>query len=114
MLCIEYKKKWLTEFLGENKLATKGDTAVDSNSSAAIDLQRLEAIYRQYVGCVYRLCLQLLNDVADAEEATVQVFVRLNRELAKAENESQIHHRLNRLIIKEASSKLRKRTGENG
>lgn len=64
--------------------------------------KRLEAVYHRYVGYFYVLCLRLLKSVRAAGEATVQVFVRLGRELVRRMDESRIIEHLRELVIDEA------------
>lgn len=72
-------------------------------------VSRLEAIYQRYVGSVYTLCLRLLSSVQAAEEASVQVFVKMNRELKKRWEEARVRERLRELAISESLTRLKVR-----
>ncbi|HVE87288.1 MAG TPA: sigma-70 family RNA polymerase sigma factor [Myxococcales bacterium] len=43
--------------------------------------ERVEALYRQFGPAIFRRCLKLLRDPAEAEDATQEVFVRVFRSL---------------------------------
>ena len=42
----------------------------------------IETLVRQYQGVVYRVCLSILNDPADAEDATQETFIAAIKSLA--------------------------------
>src|SRR5262245_2111700 len=44
---------------------------------------RVEALYRQFGPAIFRRCLKLLRDPAEAEDATQEVFVRVFRSLER-------------------------------
>lgn len=46
------------------------------------DRQRVEALYRELGPVIYRRCLKLLRNPADAEDATQEVFLRVTKSLA--------------------------------
>lgn len=66
----------------------------------------LEVAYKLFGGRVYTLCLRLLANGPAAEQATVQVFVRFNRELPRHWDESRVMNRLRELAIDEAVQRL--------
>lgn len=47
------------------------------------DRQKVDALYRQLGPVIYRRCLKLLRNPADAEDATQEVFVRVARGLSQ-------------------------------
>lgn len=49
----------------------------------AIDGAQIEALYRQFGPAIYRRCLKLLRNAAEAEDATQEVFVRVCRHLGR-------------------------------
>ncbi|MBI3185148.1 MAG: sigma-70 family RNA polymerase sigma factor [Myxococcales bacterium] len=49
----------------------------------AIDGAQVEALYRQFGPAIYRRCLKLLRDPAEAEDATQEVFVLVCRNLER-------------------------------
>lgn len=48
-----------------------------------IEGAQVEALYRQFGPAIYRRCLKLLGDSAEAEDATQEVFVRVFRNLRR-------------------------------
>lgn len=72
----------------------------------------LEVAYGLYARRVYTLCLRLLAGVIEAEEATVQVFTQLRRELARRWDEAYVLKRLIELAVNEALRLLRTRAPE--
>src|SRR6185503_15923764 len=44
---------------------------------------RVEELYRQFGPAIFRRCLKLLRDPAEAEDATQEVFVRVFRSLER-------------------------------
>jgi RNA polymerase sigma-70 factor (ECF subfamily) len=85
------------------RMSDKGATSEPDDGS---DDSQLASLYRRYAGRVYTLCLWLLANVRAADDATVQVFVRFNRELARLWDESYVQTRLRYLSIDEALSRL--------
>ena len=77
--------------------------------AAGGELSRLEAAYRLHGARVYTLCLRLLADVRDAEDATVRAFARFGVEPARAWDESRELARLRELGMEEALRRLRAR-----
>ena len=60
----------------------------------SVRAQDLEAGYRQFGERIYTLCLRLLADKEAAEDATVDVFVRFNKELIEHSDERGVLIRL--------------------
>ena len=77
--------------------------------SAGHEISRLEATYSRHAAPVYTLCLRLLADVRDAEEATVRAFVRFGGEPARACDEPRDLGRLRELGVDESLRRLRAR-----
>lgn len=73
------------------------------------EISRLEAAYRLHGARVYTLCLRLLADVREAEDATVRVFARFGDEPARAWDETRELDRLRELGMDEALRRLRAR-----
>lgn len=78
----------------------------NSGDAAGRDLARLETAYRRHAAQVYTLCLRLLAGARAAEEATVEVFVRLGRELSGLWDEARTLARLRHLAVDEALARL--------
>lgn len=66
----------------------------------------LEVAYKLFVKQVYALSLRLLVSERDAQEVTVDVFVKFNRELPRRWEESRVLERLRELAIDEALRRL--------
>lgn len=67
----------------------------------------LEVAYKLFAKQVYALSLRLLANVRDAEDVTVDVFAKFNRELPRRWDESRVLDRLRELAIAEALRRLR-------
>ena len=72
----------------------------------------LEVAYKLFAKQVYALSLRLLVSERDAEEVTVDVFVKFNRELPRRWDESRVLERLRELAIDEALRRLSARRRE--
>ena len=72
----------------------------------------LQAAFRLYGPRVYTLCVRLLGNSDDAQDATVAVFARFNKELTRRWDEQVIVRRLRELAIDEALDRLWGRTRE--
>ena len=66
----------------------------------------LEVAYKLFVAQVYRLCLHLLANDSAAEDATVKVFARFNRELPRRWDEQRVRNQLREFAIDEAVQRL--------
>lgn len=71
----------------------------DVRLAAAGDAGAFERVYRAHVGRVYSICLRMLGDTTDAEEATQDVFVRLWGKLSLYRGESAFTTWLHRLTV---------------
>lgn len=71
----------------------------DLSRAAAGDREAFERVYRAYVGRVYSICLRMVGDRAEAEEATQDVFVRLWDKLSLYRGESLFSTWLHRLAV---------------
>lgn len=96
----------MASLIEEVKVLTMSGEADKQEQAGVSQIKRLEAAYRRYSGHIYTLCLRLLASVRAAEEATMQVFVRFGRELARRMDESRILERLRELAIDEALRQL--------
>lgn len=100
--------------LADEVKATGKLEVVDKRGRAAGgEISRLEAAYRLHAARVYTLCLRLLADVRDAEDATVRVFARFGGEPARAWDESGDLGRLRELGVDESLRRLRARRAES-
>lgn len=71
----------------------------DVRRAAAGDREAFERVYRAHVGRVYSLCLRMLGDRTEAEEATQDVFVRVWSKLSLYRGESAFTTWLHRLTM---------------
>ncbi|MGH9930002.1 MAG: RNA polymerase sigma factor [Pyrinomonadaceae bacterium] len=91
----------------EVKVLRMSDGINSDESKRARRTVLLEVAYKLFAGRVYTLCLSLLGNVRAAEEATVQVFAQLGRELGRRWNEAHILTRLRELAIDESLRRVR-------
>ena len=101
----------MASLIGAAKVVNMKEEADKAMRVKASDGSRLESLYLRYAGAVYTLCLRLLASVRAAEEATVAVFVRFNREMKSWLEESQIFARLRELAIEESLSQVNRKQG---
>jgi RNA polymerase sigma-70 factor (ECF subfamily) len=103
------ERNLMASLIKEIKVVRMSDEANNQEREGSRKVVLLEVAYGLYAAHVYTLSLRLLASVRDAEEATVQVFVRLGRELARRWDEAHILGRLRELTIDEALRRLRGR-----
>jgi RNA polymerase sigma-70 factor (ECF subfamily) len=70
-------------------------------TAAAGDIQAFEQIYWQYHQKVYRICLRMTKNVAEAEDVTQKVFLKLFRKIGNFRGESAFSTWLHRLTVNE-------------
>jgi RNA polymerase sigma-70 factor (ECF subfamily) len=87
-------------------LAGKGGVDRDPNSEATWvanakrgDEGAFEALYRLHVGRIHALCLRLVQDPAEADQLTQDVFVRVWQRLATFRGDSAFGTWLHRLAV---------------
>src|SRR5690606_2002990 len=71
----------------------------DVRLAAAGDAAAFERVYRSHVARVHSICLRMLGDRLEAEEATQDVFVRVWNKLALYRGESAFTTWLHRLSV---------------
>jgi len=76
------------------------------------DAAAFEHLYRSHSRHVYRVCLRMLKNAADAEDITQQVFLSLFRKIGTFRGESRLSTWLHRVTVNAALMHLRKRAGE--
>lgn len=96
----------------EAKVLTMAEEENKQKRTDSREILRLESVFGRYVGHIYTLTLRLLADVRAAEQATVEVFVRLSREMARRWSELQILSRLRELAVESSLARLQWRAGE--
>lgn len=71
----------------------------DLSRAASGDREAFERVYRAHVGRVYSICLRMIGDRPQADEATQDVFVRLWDKLPLYRGESRFTTWLHRLAV---------------
>lgn len=98
----------------ESERAAKPDRGSPQRGLAApADLKDFERIYRLYVPRVYRTCLRMVGNPADAEELTQDVFLQVFRKLDTYRGESAFSTWLHRVAINTVLMRLRKKRGHS-
>ena len=77
------------------------------------DIQSFEFIYRSYCGFVHRICLRMLRDPIEAEDATQDVFVCVFRKINTFRGESAFSSWLYRLTTNSVLMRFRKNKHKN-
>jgi RNA polymerase sigma-70 factor, ECF subfamily len=73
------------------------------------DMQAFEQLYELYHRRVYGLCLRMTQNVAEAEDLTQEVFIKLYRKIGSYRGESSFTTWLHRLTINQVLMRFRKR-----
>jgi RNA polymerase sigma-70 factor (ECF subfamily) len=73
------------------------------------DIQAFESIYRSYCEFVHRICLRMLRDPVEAEDAAQDVFVCVFRKINTFRGESAFSSWLYRLTTNSVLMRLRKK-----
>ena len=74
------------------------------------DESAFEALFRAHQKRVYRLCLRMTGNVAEAEELTQEAFLQVFRKIATFRGESAFSTWLHRLAVNVVLMRLRKKT----
>ena len=77
------------------------------------DIQSFEFIYRSYCEFVHRICLRMLRDPIEAEDATQDVFVCVYRKINTFRGESAFSSWLYRLTTNSVLMRFRKNKHKN-
>jgi len=72
--------------------------------------EAFEALFHQHKQRVYRLCLRIVANTADAEELTQEAFLQVFRKIHTFRGESAFSTWLHRLTVNIALMRLRKKT----
>jgi len=73
------------------------------------DMEKFEEIYRLHHKRVYSICFRMLQNAADAEDLTQQVFIQLFRKLHTFRGESSFTTWLHRLTVNQVLMHFRRR-----
>jgi RNA polymerase sigma-70 factor, ECF subfamily len=76
--------------------------------SPCVATESIESIYRRYGGLVYRICLRMLRDPIEAEDAAQDVFVHVLRKIHTFRGESAFSSWLYRLTTNLVLMRFRK------
>lgn len=82
-----------------------------SGPAASHDLKDFERIYKLYAPRVYRTCLRMIGNPADAEELSQEVFLQVFRKLDTYRGESAFSTWLHRVAVNAVLMRLRKQHG---
>ncbi len=82
-----------------------------ADSDALAGAEEFERIYRLYETRVYRLCLHMVGNTADAEELTQDTFLQVFRKLDTYRGESAFSTWLHRVAVNVVLMRLRKNRG---
>lgn len=99
---------------GESRAASHevvGERAADfalAQRAAKGDVQAFEELFRRHRRLVYGLCLRMMQDVAEAEDVTQEVFVLLFRKVGGFRGEANFTTWLHRLTVNQVLMRFRK------
>jgi RNA polymerase sigma-70 factor (ECF subfamily) len=89
--------------------AAEGDDWTDLAAVAAGDGEAFERLVVRHQRRLHRLCLRLLQDAAEAEEAVQEVFLKLYRRAGRFERHGQMFTLLYRIATNHCLNRLRRR-----
>jgi RNA polymerase sigma-70 factor (ECF subfamily) len=81
-----------------------------TQSAARGDMKAFEEIYNRHHRRVYSLCLRMLQNTAEAEDLTQEVFIQLYRKIGSFRGDSAFTTWLHRLTVNQVLMHFRKRT----
>ena len=81
-----------------------------TQSAAKGDMKAFEEIYNRHHRRVYSLCLRMLQNTAEAEDLTQEVFIQLYRKIGSFRGDSAFTTWLHRLTVNQVLMHFRKRT----
>lgn len=97
----------------ENEPLADASTSTDfvlTQSAAKGDMKAFEEIYNRHHRRVYSLCLRMLQNTAEAEDLTQEVFIQLYRKVGSFRGDSAFTTWLHRLTVNQVLMHFRKRT----
>src|ERR671913_498663 len=80
-----------------------------AQSAAKGDMKAFEEIYNRHHRRVYSLCLRMLQNTAEAEDLTQEVFIQLYRKIGSFRGDSAFTTWLHRLTVNQVLMHFRKR-----
>ena len=105
------KKENLNE-IEENEQIENIDSASDyvlAQAAAGGDMMAFEEIYNRHHRRVYAICLRMLQNAAEAEDLTQDVFIQLYRKIGSFRGDSAFTTWLHRLTVNQVLMHFRKR-----
>lgn len=81
-----------------------------AQSAAKGDMKSFEELYNRHHRRVYSLCLRMLQNTAEAEDLTQEVFIQLYRKIGSFRGDSAFTTWLHRLTVNQVLMHFRKRT----
>ncbi len=81
-----------------------------SQAAGAGDMLAFEEVYRRYHRRAYSICLRMLQNAAEAEDLTQDVFIQLYRKIGTFRGGSEFTTWLHRLTVNQVLMHFRKRT----
>ena len=89
--------------------ATSNDIQL-AQSAAGGNMSAFEELYNRHHRRVYSLCLRMLQNTAEAEDLTQEVFIQLYRKIGSFRGDSAFTTWLHRLTVNQVLMHFRKRT----
>ena len=102
-----------TEEAVENEPLADAGSSSDlmlAQSAAKGGMKAFEEIYNRHHRRVYSLCLRMLQNTAEAEDLTQEVFIQLYRKIGSFRGDSAFTTWLHRLTVNQVLMHFRKRT----
>ena len=92
-------------------LVTNSSTDIElAKSAAGGNMSAFEELYNRHHRRVYSLCLRMLQNTAEAEDLTQEVFIQLYRKIGSFRGDSAFTTWLHRLTVNQVLMHFRKRT----
>jgi RNA polymerase sigma-70 factor (ECF subfamily) len=96
------------EDLNEEKVQLNDDVNL-AKLAAEGNMEAFEELYKRHYRRVYSLCLKMLQNTAEAEDLTQDVFIQLHRKIGSFRGESAFTTWLHRLTVNQVLMHFRKR-----
>lgn len=101
----------VSEFEAAEALDTASSNDIQlAQSAAAGNMSAFEELYNRHHRRVYSLCLRMLQNTAEAEDLTQEVFIQLYRKIGSFRGDSAFTTWLHRLTVNQVLMHFRKRT----
>ncbi len=116
---IEFSQDWITverSFELQSTIsAQSGEISLDDSDvnlarlAAKGNMQAFEELYKRHYRRVYSLCFKMLQNSAEAEDLTQEVFIQLHRKIGSFRGDSAFTTWLHRLTVNQVLMHFRKR-----